>query len=162
MHWFVSEFCTEVMQLPGQCLKLKVWGGDKCWKWHRRKKWTLVHEPSGCPESNTFWKGMTQTGMTILHSGLAPCGSMSHVLHIKRGRREEYKLLLTSTQKMWDPKLIVARCSIEGEGKSFLLTKGSKKYKNFTSAADEWENEGFSRGCGIIWMNTWAFHFQSC
>lgn len=95
---------------------------------------------------------MTQTGMTILHSGLAPCGSMSHILHMKRKRREKYKLLLTSTQKMRDPKLIMARCcSIEEGGKSILFSlKVAKHIRVSYQLQLSVKTKFFSRNCGVI------------
>jgi len=39
---------------------------------------------------------------------------------------------------------------VQKEKENLFFSLKVAKYKNFTSAAAEWENEGFSRGCGII------------
>lgn len=152
------------MQLPGRCLELKGWGGDKCREWDGRKKWILLCEPSGYAESNPFWEGLTQTGMTISHSALYPPGKVAHTLPRKRGRREKSKLLLTSPPKMWDPGLIVARCcSREREGKSVLF---SLKVAKGGRLSHQLQLNGkinyFSRNCGIMRRNVWILVVQSC
>lgn len=156
------------MQLPGRCFELKGWGGDKCRQRHgrgKKKKGFCYVSRQVCPESNPFWEGLAQTGMTTPCSASCPHGSVAHGLPRKRRRRrEKSKLLVTSPPKMWDAGLIVARCrSREWEGKSVLFSlKVAKRGRVSHQLQLSGKTKFFSRNCGIRRMNEWILEVQSC